>query len=303
MAVITTGNNPKLLWPGLNAIWGKAYNEHAEEWSELFTRNTSMQNYEEQVQATGFGLAPVKTQGNAGFYDQDIQGPVTRYVHVAYSLGFICTYEEIEDNLYMAKAGPRAKALAFSFRQTKERVAAGVFNRGFNTAYALADGQPFFSTAHPNTNGGTWANRLAIDADFSESALEDMIIGIMQATDDRGLLINLMPQSLHIAPANWFNANRVLKSVYQTGNANNDINVIKAENALPMGVKVNHYFTTPQAWFVKTNAPVGAQYFERNGISFTQENDFDTKNVKHLGYERYSFGITDPRCYWGSNGP
>ena len=33
--IINTGSHPKLLWPGIHAIWGQIYNEHAEEYSDL----------------------------------------------------------------------------------------------------------------------------------------------------------------------------------------------------------------------------------------------------------------------------
>ena len=38
-------------------------------------------------------------------------------------------------------------------------------------------------------------------------------------------------------------------------------------------------------------------------VTFDQDNDFDTMNVKAKGYERYSFGWSDPRAVFGSNGP
>lgn len=301
--VIMTSNHPKALWPGVNAWWGKSYQDHQTEYTDLFDTFSSNQAYEEDVQIVGFGLAPAKQQGAPVQYDSEIQGFLTRYTHVAYALGYIVTHEELQDNLYEAVSKTRAASLARGFRQTKERVAANIYNRAFNSSYVGGDGVALCSTAHINTSGGTWSNKLAVDADLSEAALEDITIQIMQAQDDRGLLINLMPKSLHIAPANWYNANRILKSVYQTGTANNDINVIKATNALPMGIKLNHYFTSPQAWFIRTNVQNGMKYFEREGISFTQDNDFDTKNAKAMAYERYSFGWTDPRAVFGSNGP
>ena len=301
--VIMTSNHPKALWPGVNAWWGKSYQDHQTEYTDLFDTFSSNQAYEEDVQIVGFGLAPAKQQGAPVQYDSEIQGFLTRYTHVAYALGYIVTHEELQDNLYESVSKTRAASLARGFRQTKERVGANVYNRAFNSSYVGGDGVALCSTAHINTSGGTWSNKLAVDADLSEAALEDITIQIMQAQDDRGLLINLMPKSLHIAPANWYNANRILKSVYQTNTANNDINVIKATNALPMGIKLNHYFTSPQAWFIRTNVQNGMKYFEREGISFTQDNDFDTKNAKAMAYERYSFGWTDPRAVYGSNGP
>ena len=301
--VIMTSNHPKALWPGVKAWWGRMYNEHAVEYTDLVDTEGSTKAYEEDVQIVGMGLVPVKAQGAPVSYDSEIQGPVTRYTHVAYAMGYIVTHEELQDNLYMEVSKTRSGALAFAFRQTKERVVANMYNRAFNSAYIGGDGVQLISTAHANTSGGTWSNRLAVDADLSEASLEDLLIQIMQVTDDKGNLINLMPKSLHIAPANWFNANRILKSVYQTGTANNDLNIIKATNALPMGIKLNHYFTSPQAWFIRTNANNGLKLYEREGISFTQDNDFDTMNAKSKGYERYSIGWTDPRAIFGSDGP
>lgn len=301
--VIMTSNHPKALWPGVKAWWGRTYNEHQTEYTDLFDSFDSSQAYEEDVQIVGFGLAPVKQQGAPVQYDSEIQGFLTRYTHVAYALGYIVTHEELQDDLYTQVSNTRAGSLAMGFRQTKERVGANIYNRAFNSSFVGGDGVSLVNTAHPNSSGGTFSNRLSVDADLSEAALEDLIIQIMQATDDRGLLINLMPRSLHIAPQNWFNANRILKSVYQTGTANNDINVLNATNALPMGIKVNHYFTSPQAWFLRTNVQNSMKHYTREAISFTQDNDFDTMNAKAKGYERYTFGWTDPRGVYGSNGP
>ena len=301
--VITTGSHPKALWPGVKAWWGQVYDEHPEEYIHLFDKDTSMQNYEEDVQLTGFGLAPVKAEGQGVQYDSEVQGFITRYTHVAYALGYIVTKEELDDNLYENVSKRRAAALAMSFRQTKENVAANVYNRAFNGTYSGGDGKALCATDHPNTSGGTFANKPTVDVDLSEASLEDATVAIMGFQNDRGLLINVMPKSLAVARQEWYNANRILKSVYTPGSANNDINVLKATNALPDGIVMNHYLTSPHAWFIRTNIMNGMKYYERVGISFDQDNDFDTMNAKAKGYERYSFGWTDPRAIYGSNGP
>lgn len=302
--VITTGSHPKALWPGINAFWGQMYNQHPKEYPELFDVKDSGMSYEQQVQVTGFGLAPVKAEGASTTYDSEIQGPVSTYTHIAYSLGYIVTFEELRDNLYEKVSRERSEANAFSMVQTIENVTAGIYNDAFLGAiYTNANGQPLVSATNPNTTGGTFSNNLTPSADLMEASLEDICIQAMGLQTDRNLFVAVLPVSLHVPRQEWFNANRILKSVLQPGTANNDINVLKATNAFPGGIKLNHYFTSPHAWFVRTNVMQGMQMFWRDETFFDQDNDFDTKNAKASSYMRFSAGNTDPRCILGSNGP
>lgn len=302
--VINTGSHPKLLWPGVHATWGQIYNEHPTEYTELYDVLDSDKAYEEDVQVTPFGLAPLKAEGAPGSYDSEVQGIISRYTHLAYMLGYIVTYEELRDNLYEIVATRRAKANAFSINQTIENVAAFLYNNAFTTTYfTTGDGVALCSASHVNATGGTYSNILSPGADLSESAIEDLCIQIMGTQNDRGLLISLMPESLHISRQEWFNANRILQSVLQSNTANNNINVLKATNAFPKGIKMNHYFTSASPWFIRTNCPNGMQMFWRDRPIFDQDNDFDTKNAKAATYMRFSVGATDPRGIAGSNGP
>ena len=301
MAIITTGNHPKALWPGVKAWFGNGYGEHAEEYRDLFEVQTSTQNYEEDVQLSGFGLMPVKNQGSPTSYTGQTQGYISRYTHIAYSLGFIVTYEELKDNLYEKVAGSRAKALGFSKRQTKETVAAQVYNRAFSSSYLGGDAKELCATDHPSATGSQ-ANELSTSVDISEVALEDLIIMIMTATDYKGLKIALKGQSLIVPPALWFEANRILKSTLQVESANNTVNVLKMTGELPGGIKVNHYLTDTDAFFIRTNCPDGMKMYQRDGFDLKKDNDFDTDNAKAKTYDRYSVGWTDWRAVYGSPG-
>jgi hypothetical protein len=299
--IINTGSHPKALWPGVHEFWGQVYDAHPTEYPDLFDQEDSDRAYEEDVQITGFGLAPVKPQGDGLYYDSEVQGPVSRYTHIAYAIGYQVTYEEMKFNLYEQVSMRRAKANAFSMAQTIENVAAVIYNNAFVTTYfTTGDGVALISTAHVNTTGGTYSNELSPSADLSEAALEDMCIQIMGTETDRGLLISIMPQSLHIPRQEWFNANRILKSVLQSDTANNNINVLKATNAFPKGIKLNHYFTNASYWFVRTNCPNGMQMFWAERPNFAQDNDFDTKNAKAASYMLFSVGATDPRGIFAS---
>jgi hypothetical protein len=299
--VILTSTHPKALWPGIHAWWGRQYALHPVEFTDLYETDFSEKAYEEEVEITGFGLAPAKPEGTSIPYDSETQGTVTRYTHIAYALGYQVSYEEMQDNLYETVSKRRAQALAFSMAQTKENIAALLFNRAVNSAFTLADGQPALSASHPSLNGPQ-SNLLTTSSDLSEASIEDLCIQIENTTNNRGMKISNKPQCLHVAPANFFEASRILNSVLQNDTSNNGINVLKASSVFPKGYKVNHYFTSATAWFIRTNIPRGLLYLEREKISFDQDNDFDTRNAKARAYERYSFGMSDWRQLFGTPG-
>ena len=299
---ITSSNFAKLLWPGINSIYGKAYAEHSPEYTALFDEHKSNKAYEEDLGVTSFGMASRKGEGNGIVYDEENQAFLTRYNHIVYGLGFVITREMVEDDQYGVVGDRRSRALAFSMRQTKETVAANVYNRAFNGSYAGGDGLEMCSDAHLNHSGGTWSNELATAADLSEASLEQACIDIMKFTNDRGLKISVMPQSLIIPSDLAFEAERILQTPYRVGTSDNDINALKQMGKFPGGVKVNHYLTDSDAWFIKTNVQDGLKCFNRRAMSFAIDNDFDTENAKFKATERYSFGWTDPRAIFGSPG-
>ncbi len=300
--VITTGNHPKSLWPGIKAIFGRAYDQHEEEFSQIFEKQTSNKRYEERFEVTGFGLAPQKPEGSSISYDTESQGFVSKLVNVTYALGYICTYEELEDNLYEEVSGRRAQALAFSMRQTKENVGANVLNRAFNSSYTGGDGKELVATDHP-TDSGTQSNELDPSADLSETSLEDLCIQIMRAQNTRGLKISLMPRKLIVPPQLVFEAERILKSQLQANTANNAVNALRSTGMFPDGITVNHYLTDPDAFFALTNCPEGMIYQERKPMEgLEQDNDFDTYNAKAKAMERYVFGWVDWRSMFASAG-
>lgn len=298
--VINTGNFGKALWPGINAWYGDAYKEFPVEWTEIFSQNTSRKAFEEDVGASYFGLAVQTGEGQSVSYDGALQGFIDRYVHVKYGLGFIITKEMVEDDLYDVIGSKRAKALAFSMRQTKEIVGANILNRAFNTSYTYGDGKALIVNDHPNIAGGTWSNVMATASDLSEAALEQAVIDLGKYTNDRGLKIAVRPKKLLVPIDVMFDADKILKTEYEVGTANNTVNVIRSR--FPGGAVVNHYLTDTDAWFIITDIPDGLKYFERRGDSFAQDDDFDTDNAKFKATARYSFGCTDKRSIYGTPG-
>lgn len=301
MSIINSSSFAKALWPGVNAWYGKAYGEYPTEYNKLFETYKSTRQFEEDVGVSSFGLAVVKPEGSPITFDSERQAFITRYNHVVYALGFIITREIMEDDQYDVVGQRKAQGLAYSMRQTKEIVAANVYNRAFNSSYVGGDGKELLATDHPNFAGGTWANELTTSADLSEAALEQACIDIAGFTNDRGLLIAAKPKTLIIPRQLMFEAKRILGTDGQVYSADNTLNAIKAMGMIPE-VVVNHYLTDTDAWFIKTDVPHGMKHFERRADSFEMDNDFDTENAKFKATARYSFGWTDARGLFGSPG-
>ncbi len=308
MGVIATSSFAKALWPGVNTWYGDAYAQYPVEWDKLFEKNTSRKAFEEDVGSSHFGLAVQKAEGAPVTYDTSRQGFTSRYNHVVYALGFIITREIYEDDQYDVVGKLKAQSLAFSMRQTKEIVAANVYNRAFNTSYLGGDGATLIASAggggsasHPAIAGGTWTNGVATAVDLSEAALEQAVIDIAGFTNDRGLKIAVRPKTLIIPKELMFEATRILKAEGRTGTDLNDPNALKTMGMVPE-VVVNHYLTDTDAWFLRTDVQNGLKYFERRGDEFGMDEDFDTENAKYKATARYSFGWTDPRAIYGSPG-
>jgi hypothetical protein len=190
-------------------------------------------------------------------------------------------------------------------QNTKEVKGASVLNNAFSTSFAGGDGKPLIATDHPLAGGGTLANRATTMADLNETSLEDNLIDISTFTDDRGLTISVRATKLVVPPQLVFVADRILNSTLRSGTADNDINAIRNTGVLPGGYTVNHFLTDPDAYFILTSvtdAGEGLKMFQRTAMETTMEPDFSTGNIRYKARERYSFGHSDFRGIFGSQG-
>lgn len=302
MAVMNRVQFAKELEMGLNTIFGLDYKQYPEEWRKLFDVSTSKKAFEEDLLVTGFGAAQVKQEGAGAAFDSGIEGWVSRYNHETIALQFSITEEAIEDNLYMSMGAKYAKALARSMQHTKEIKAASILNNGFSGSYLGGDGKSLLATDHPLLGGGTYSNKLATPADFSEAALEDILVQIRKATDDRGIPLALTPKLVIVPPELEYIAIRILGSANRPGTADNDVNAVHNKNIFARMPEVITRLTDADAWFIKTDCPEGLKYFDRVPMKNRVQIDHDTGNYKYLVRERYSLGWSDPRGIYGSEG-
>ena len=291
----------KMLEPGLNTLFGLEYDSYPPEYEAVFSSNTSSKAFEEDVLLQGFGSAPTKDEGAAVSYDTGSQQWTARYQHETVALAFSITEEAEEDGQYGSIASRYTKALARSMSSTKEIKAANVLNNAQTAGFTGGDGVVLLSASHPTTNGNQ-SNVLATAADLSETSLESVLIQIADMKDDRGLRIAAQGTRLVIPTAYTFTAERLLESQLRTGTADNDINAIKSGGYLPQGYHIMRRLTDSDAFFVLTDVPDGLKMFQRSPMKKGMEGDFETGNVRYKVRERYSFGFTDWRGVFGTEG-
>ena len=291
----------KELEPGLNALFGLEYKNYENQHTQIYSIETSDRAFEEEVMESGFGEAPVKTEGAGVSYDQAQEVYTARYTHETIALAFSLTEEAVEDNLYDRLGARYTRALARSMAQTKQIKAAAILNGAFTTSIG-GDGVVLCATNHPTLSGPNLSNTLTTAADLSETSLEQSLIDIAAFTDERGLKIAVQGLKLIIPKELQFTADRILKSTLRSATADNDINAIRNMGMVPQGYTVNNFLTDPDAYFIKTDAPNGMKMFTRVSLKTGFEGDFDTGNVRYKARERYSFGFSDPRGMFGSPG-
>ena len=292
----------KELEPGLNALFGMEYARYENEHAEIFETESSDRAFEEEVLIVGFGNARDKSEGQSVGYDSASEGFTARYTHETVALAFALTEEAVEDNLYDRLGARYTKALARSMAHTKQVKAANVLNNAFNSSFTGGDGVELVSNAHPLAGGGTFSNRPSAYADLNETSLENALISISTFVDDRNMILALQGTKLVVPPQLQFVADRLLDTPGRVETADNDINAIRNMGLLPQGYAVNHFLTDTDAFFVMTDVPDGFKHFERSPIATSMEGDFNTGNVRYKARERYSFGFSNPRAVFASQG-
>jgi len=270
------------------------------DWPKIFEAKTSTKAFEEQVLRAGFGVAPIKPEGQPISEDAGGEFWSARYAHLTIALGYSLTQEALEDDQYKSLGSTYTQELMRAMREAEEILSANVFNNAFTAN--LGDGVPLISTAHPLWGGGTYSNKLAAPSDLTESALEDVLVMIRNAVNDRNLPIPLNPVKLIHGTSNAFNAVRLLRSVQRVGTGNNDINAIRELGIFDTDPVTLRRLTDTDAWFVQTDATMGFQFFTRKGLEKGGQEDFRTGNFEYKARKRFSVGVTNPRAAYGSEG-
>jgi hypothetical protein len=299
--VITRGHFPRDLKPVVAYYFGKAYKDHPELYAKMFDSEKTSDAYEEYASYAGLSAAQLKTEGGSISYDSAQELFNQRIQILTYGLGFKVTREMIEDGKVMKFAQRKAVELKKACMDNKEIRAADVLNNAFNSSFTGADGKELCATDHPILDG-TYANEPSTAADLSEAALENAIIDLRKAKNNRGLRMHVTPTMPIIPPDLEFELCRILDGKERVGTADREINALNKKSYLGMTPVINPYLTDSDAWFLKTDVDHGLIHLDRRGMEIESDNDHDTQNASYIATFRDAFFWNDPRGIYGSPG-
>lgn len=298
MSVQAANTIAKTLEPGVKRFFGDMMAKQDSIYGMMFDEETSQRRYEEYVQLIGVGLLSRKTEGRAMSFDVMKQGYITRLVAETWALGFAITQEAFDDNLYGGIIRNQVPRLTRAVAATYDRLAANVYDRAFSSTYKGGDQVSLLNTAHPDGNGGTFSNKMSVDADFSEVAFEQSVIDIGNWVDARGVPMKARIKSLIHPNGIRFEVARFLQTEKTVGTNNNDMNVSRA--LLP-AAHLSYDLTDQDAWFLRTDIP-GLRFINRERPRFGNDSDFQTENLFYKVVLRCVFGWDDPHALYGSQG-
>ena len=292
-------NFQSLLFEGLREVFFNALKEKDMIYKGIYDVRSSKKERETDQSIVGVGMLDLKEEGVGITYDDFTEGYSVDYIHDTFAKGIRITEEMMEDDLYSVM-NKRAQALARSARYRMEYDHASLFNyANATTIFTGGDGKALIASDHPlaGSMGSTYSNLST--SDLSLSALESATTIFRKMQDDNGLLVNITPKTLLVPPELEFDAYEILNSSGKPYTGDNEQNYFKGR----FNVVVWDFLTDTDSWFLLADKSDGAPIsFERVPISFKEDGDFDTGDLKIKARCRYSFGFPDWRWICGSMG-
>ncbi len=294
-----------ILEPGLREIFFTNYQAKPQKYTKVFNVLKSTKQEETDSSVSGFGKFDEVGEGSPLPYEEPLQGYDVSYVHKSYKKGFKVTEELYEDEQYNV-INRMPKRLGESARRTVEQFAADILNDGFTSSVRVGgDAKALFATDHPRVDGGTAiSNIVGTNMDLAEDAIKLARQKMRETLDDKGELIDVMPNQLVVPGALDETARILIKSTGRTATTSlNEINPYQDE----MEVVVWDYLSaaaggSDTAWFMFDTAVREINFFWRKALTFAQDSSFSTDEALYKAKMRFSAGWSNWRGAIGSTG-
>lgn len=261
--------------------------------------STMSDNYEDDLENGGPGLATEKAEGQALDVGSLYEGYLTRYIARKFGLIMQITEELDDDGKYNSKYVDAARRLKRAVHKTMEVDCAQILNRAANSAFTGGDGLSLANSAHTIPGGGTFSNTLATPFSPSRAALIVVTQNLMTLPGHDGVTQGYQPEDVICPPAQWGAWAGILGSPQVPESPNNEKNVTYGLlGAAPIAVP--YWSASTTNWMVTTNAgdlklkvkkkPTGRTWY-----------DEPTEVINYGISARWARGWSDPRVIYFSN--
>lgn len=255
-------------------------------------------NYEDDLEVGGPGLAAQKDEGALIFYGTQKEGAKYRYQARTFAIGLVITEEAQEDGKYKESIN-MSRDCGIALYKTADTDAALLLARGFNTSYAYGNGQPLWSSSHPLPQGGTFSNVFATALPPGVAAVDQARVQARKMPDQHGVFGDFMLKSVVFPVDQESEWERILNSKLDTDSANNFSRTNIANRMASSGklkaVPVVYWSNTTSNYCFMTNAKGGPQWRWRRKPRFRSTDGFDNETVKFKASARWSRGTSNPR--------
>jgi len=266
------------------------------QWCDIRTMHD---NYEDDLEMAGPGLASEKPESQETAVGTIREGAIYRYFARTFALKLIVSEEAIEDVKYdqIIKAGMRLKR---SLWKTADVDCTNILVRAANPSYVYGDGQPLASNSHPLANGGTFSNTLATPVAPSRQAIIVATSTVRKYPGHDGTVEGYEPKAILCPTEQWALWDGVLLSekAPETG----EFNLINVAYRLKLkSIPIKYWNNTTTNWALLTDADNGPNFRWKRRPRNRSWVDNDHQVMKYSVDARWSRGTSEPRAILFSN--
>lgn len=297
----TRGGFPKLLVPGLAAVFFRKYTAIEQEHTAWCPVKSSSRAFEDEAKVIGLGQMTPKAEGTVVTFDDPQEGGEVRYTHITYSLGVRITQEMMEDDLYGIMTRMMAE-LSQSAAYQWDTIATSILNNAFSGSFLGFDGKALCATDHPLTGtSSVQANRPGTDVDLSLAAIQAGVEAFENTVTDRNMVSDATPKHLLHGTTDIFTAGEILESEFKPGGNDNDRNILRSRYGI--GQKLVKRKSDADSWFLVGNkGDVDYKMYRRRSTQTRESTDpFNGDKIMTVTL-RGSAGFGDYRNIYGSSG-
>lgn len=224
-------------------------------------------------------------------YSGTSQGYSKTLTHVTYAKGMSIERELVEDDLY-GKIKDKPRKLAMSASRRRESDGASLFNNAATTVNTGGDTLALGSSAHTSNVGGSNQSNLGTTA-LTPTSLETARQAMINFKSNKDNVLDVMPSLILVPLALEQTAWQIVQSKGDSASALNTANFMYQRFKVVPWKRL----TDSNNWFLidEELAKLYLKWYDRTGVEFFKDTDFDTFIAKYAGRMRYSFGFNEWR--------